>query len=148
MKVILLQDVLKVGKKGELIEVSDGYARNVLIKKKQAMEATKQSINELQIKNKAEEKRRQQELEEAKQLRDQIKEMQVTVSVKAGAGGKVFGSVSSSDIAAAAREQLKIDLNKKKIVLKENLKEVGEHKVALKIHPKVSAELKVIVTQE
>lgn len=148
MKVILLEDVVKVGKKGELVEVSDGFARNVLFRKKQAIEATKNSINEINLKNKADQKKRQEELEEAKVLGEKLKGMSVTVSIKVGSDGRVFGSVSSKEIVKAAHEQLELELDKKKLVMKDSIKSLGTHTVKVKIHPKVTSELSIKVIQE
>lgn len=148
MKVILLVDVPKVGKKGELVEVSDGFARNVLFRKKQGLEATKNAINELDLKKKSDDKRRQEEYEEAKQLGEKMKDMEITVKIKAGEGGRIFGSVSTKEITQAVKEQLSLEIDKKKIVLKDPIKALGSHLVPIKIHPKVTAELKVKVIQE
>jgi len=148
MKVILLEDVRKVGKKGDLVEVSDGFARNVLFRKKQALEATKKSINELELKDKAEEKRLEDELEEAKILGEKIKDMEVVIKIKTGSGGRVFGSVSTKEIVLAAKAQLDLVVDKKKLVLKNPIKSLGTHVVPLKLHAKVTSELKVKVEEE
>ncbi len=148
MKVILLEDVKKVGKKGELHEVSDGFARNVLFRKKQAVEATKKAINELELKDKADQKRIIEEFEVAKELGNKIKDMQIIVKMKAGAGGRVFGSVSTKEIVKAAKEQLNLEVDKKKLVLKDPIKSIGTHVVPLKLHAKVTSELKVKVEEE
>jgi len=148
MKVILLEDVRKVGKKGELIEVSDGFARNVLFRKKQALEATKKAINELELKDKADIKRQEEELEEAKILGEKIKNMEVVVTLKTGSGGRVFGSISTKEIVLAAKTQLGLDVDKKKLVLKDAIKSLGTHTVPLKLHAKVTSELKVRVKEE
>lgn len=148
MKVILLEDVRKVGKKGDLLEVSDGFARNVLFRKKQAVEATKKSINDIELKQQNEEKRKKEELADAKQLAKEIGDMEITVSMKIGKGGKVFGSISSKEIANETKKQLNLDLDKKKIVLKEAIKSLGVHIVELKLHADVVAKLKVKVVEE
>lgn len=148
MKVILLEDVRKVGKKGELVEVSDGFARNVLFRKKQALEATKKAINELELKDKADIKRQEEELEEAKILGEKIKNMEVVVTLKTGSGGRVFGSISTKEIVLAAKTQLGLDVDKKKLVLKDAIKSLGTHTVPLKLHAKVTSELKVKVKEE
>jgi large subunit ribosomal protein L9 len=148
MKVILLEEVSKVGKKGELVEVSAGFARNVLFRKKQAIEATKKTINELDLKSKSDAKRRQEELGIAKELGEKIKTQEIVITIKAGDNGRVFGSVSSKEIAKAAKQQLSLELDKKKIVLKEPIKSIGTHVVPLKLHPKVITELKVKVVAE
>jgi len=148
MKVILTEDVRKVGKKGELVEVSDGFARNVLFRKNQALEATKKAINELKLQDKAEIKRLEEELEAAKELGEKIRGMEVVVSMKAGSGGRVFGSVSTKEIVQAAKSQLGLVVDKKKLVLKEPIKSLGTHLVPLKLHAKVTSELKVKVEEE
>lgn len=148
MKVILLEDVKKVGKKGELVEVKDGFARNVLFRKNQAMEATPKALNEYDLKKKADAKRRQEELEEAKALGEKIKEMTVTVPIKTGEGGKVFGSVSTKEIVKDAKEQLDLVLDKKKLVLKDPIRSLGTHIVPVKLHPKVTTEIKVKVIEQ
>lgn len=148
MKVILLEDVRKVGKKGELVEVSDGFARNVLFRKKQALEATRKSINELELKDKADKKRLEEELEAAKVLGEKIKGMEVVVKMKTGSGGRVFGSVSTKEIVQAAKAQLDLVVDKKKLVLKDPIKSLGTHVIPLKLHAKVVSELKVKVIEE
>ncbi len=148
MKVILLEDVRKVGKKGDLIEVKDGFARNVLFRKNQAVEATNDAINKLELKEKADTKRRQEELEEAKILGEKIKDMSISITIKAGEGGRVFGSVSSKEIIKAMKDQHNITLEKKKLVLKEPLKSLGNHDVPIKLHPKVTTEICVKVIEE
>lgn len=148
MKVILLEDVRKVGKKGELVEVSDGFARNVLFRKKQALEATKKAINEINLKNKADEKKREEDLEAAKVLGEKLKGMSVTIQIKVGADGRVFGSVSSKEVVKAAKEQLDLELDKKKLVMKDAIKSLGTHVVKVKLHPKVTSELSIKVIEE
>jgi len=148
MKVILLEDVRKVGKKGELVDVSDGYARNVLFRQKKGVEATKKAINELELQKKADEKRRKEEYAQAKELGEKIKDMEVQVTLKTGSGGRVFGSISTKEIAQAAKSQLKLDVDKKKLVLKDPIKSLGTHVVSLKLHAQVTSELKVKVVEE
>lgn len=148
MEIILLEDVKKLGKKGELVKVSDGYAKNYVIPKKLGVEATNAAKNELKLKQKAEDKRKQDELETAKQLAEELKEKKVTLAVKAGEGGRVFGSVTSKEIAKGAKEQLGLSLDKKKIQLSDPIKTLGNHVVPIKIHPKVTGELTVTVTEK
>lgn len=148
MKVILTDDVKKVGKKGELVEVSDAYARNVLFRQNKAVEATKTSVNELEMKKKAEAKRKEEELQEAKALAERLKELSITVGIKTGDGGRVFGSVSTKEIAVEAKNQLKLELDKKKIHLPDPIKSLGTSIVQIKLHPQVNAELKVNVVSE
>lgn len=148
MKVILLEDVRSVGKKGDIVEVSDGYARNVLIRKKQGVEATKKSMNDLKLQKANAEKIAQEQLEAAQQLKGEIEEKKVVLKIKTGEGGRTFGSVSSKEIAVAVKEQLGYDIDKKKIQMKETIKTLGMHIVPVKLHAKVTAELKVSVQEE
>ena len=142
MKVILLQDVRSLGKKGDIVEVNDGYARNFLLKTKKGVEANNKNMNDLKL-HKANQDKIAQE-----QLGRKLEESKVTVSIKTGEGGRAFGSVSSKEIAAAAQEQLGLDIDKKKVQLKEQLKSLGTFHVPVKLHPKVTAELTVNVTEE
>lgn len=148
MKLILLEDVKGVGKKGDLINKSDGYALNFLIPKKLAVEATKANINELELKKKSDEKRRKEELEEAQKLGNELKDKVVKVSVKAGENGKVFGSVTNKEIAAALLAQTGIDVDKKKITFDEPIKMVGRRIVKVKLHPQVTIEMAVEIAGE
>lgn len=148
MKVILLQDVKSLGKKGEIVNVSDGYARNMILPKKLGLEATTKNMNDLKLQNQHAEKVAQENLEAARKLAEEIAEKQVQVKIKTGEGGKIFGSVSTKEIAAAAKEQLDLELDKKKMQLPEGLKALGIHEVPIKLHPKVTASLKVKVVEE
>lgn len=148
MKVILTEDVKSLGKKGDVVDVSDGYARNFLISKKKGVEATAANLNNLKLKNANDEKVAKENLEEAKRLADEISKKEVTLKIKTGEGGKTFGSVSSKEIAAAAADQCGLELDKKKIVLKDPIKTIGEYRVPVKLHPQVTAELKVTVLEE
>ena len=145
MKVILLEDVKSLGKRGDMVNVADGYARNYLIPQGLAVEATKTSLNDLNLKKKAEDKKKQEELAAAQQLKEELKDKIVTVSVKAGEGGKTFGSVSSKEIAGAIKEQFGMDIDKKKLVLSDPIKQAGAYIVPVKLHPQVTAQLKVTV---
>lgn len=147
MKVILLEDVKSVGKKGEIVNVSDGYARNVLIKKKQGLEATAKNLNDLKLKQKNDDRIAQENLEAAQELGAKINEAQITVTMKVGEGGKTFGSISSKEIAAEAKTQLGYDIDKKKIQIKEPIKALGTWKVPIRLHQKVTAELTVVVKE-
>ena len=147
MKVILLEDVKALGKKGEIVNVNDGYARNFILPKKLGLEATGKNLNDLKLKKANEEKVAQEQLDAAKELGKKIEESKVQVSIKVGEGGRTFGSVSSKEIAAAAKEQLGLDIDKKKIQLKDAIKTLGTHGVPVKLHAKVTAELKVVVTE-
>ena len=148
MKIILLQDVKTLGKKGDVVEVSAGYARNMILPKKLGVEATAKNLNDLKLQNQHADKVAQENLEAAKELGEQIAKGKIEVSIKTGEGGKVFGSVSSKEIAQAAEEQLGLKIDKKKIQLKEQIKSLGVHNVKIKLHPKVTAELKVKVTEK
>lgn len=145
MKVILNEDVKSVGKKGEMVDVSDGYARNFILKKKLGVEATPKNINDLKLKKQNEAKMAAENLAEAKAFAEEIKTKSVEVSIKAGQDGRTFGSVSSKEIATAAKEQLGYDLDKKKMQIKEPIKNIGTYMVPIRLHAKVTAELKVIV---
>lgn len=147
MKVILLQDVKSLGKKGELVEVSDGYARNFIFPKKLGMEATNANMNDLKLRKANEEKVAAENLAKAQALKEEVEEKTIAVSIKSGEGGKVFGSVTGKEIAQAAKEQYGYDIDKKKIVLKDAIKTFGVHEVTLKLHPKVTATLRVKVSE-
>lgn len=148
MKVILLQDVKALGKKGDIVNVSDGYARNMILPKKLGVEASGKNMNDLKLQNQHAEKVAQENLEAARKLAAEIAEKQVQVKIKTGEGGRIFGSVSTKEIAAAAKEQLELELDKKKMQLPEGLKSLGIHEVPIKLHPKVTASLKVKVVEE
>lgn len=145
MEVILLEDVKNVGKKGEVVKVNDGYGRNVLIKKKQALEATGKNLNDLKLKKANDERVAAENLAAAKELGKKIEESEITVAVKVGEGGKTFGSVSSKEIAEEVKAQLGLDIDKKKVQLKDTIKTVGTHEVKIKLHPQVTTTLKVNV---
>lgn len=147
MKIILLQDEKKLGKKGDVIEVSEGYARNYILPKKIGQEATAKNMNDLKLKKANEDKIARKLLEEARELASKLEEKPVVVKIKAGEGGKAFGSVSTKEIAAAYKEQLGLELDKKKIQLPENLKAFGSYEVIAKIHPQVAAKLTVKVEE-
>ncbi len=147
MEVILLADVKALGKKGELVNVSDGYAKNFLFKKKLGIEATAQNKNDLKLQKKHEEKVAQEKLDDAKAFAEELKEKSITVSIKTGSGGRSFGSVSTKELAAAAKEQLGYELDKKKMVLPEPIKSPGIFDLPIKLHPKVMGSLKVIVQE-
>jgi len=147
MKVILLQDEKKLGKKGDLVEVSEGYARNFILPKKIGVEATAKNMNDLKLRKAHEDKIAKEQLEAAEALATELEQKQVLVKMKAGEGGKVFGSVSSKEISMACREQYGIELDKKKIQLSENIKSFGNVEVAVKLHPQVTAKLAVKVIE-
>lgn len=147
MEVILLADVKALGKKGELVNVSDGYAQNFLFKKKLGIEATAKNKNDLKLQKKHEEKVAQEKLDDAKAFAEELKEKSITVSIKTGSGGRSFGSISTKELAAAAKEQLGYELDKKKMVLPEPIKSPGIFDLPIKLHPKVMGSLKVIVQE-
>lgn len=147
MKVILLEDVKALGKKGEIVNVNDGYARNFILPKKLGLEATGKNLNDLKLQKANEEKIAQEQLEAAKALAEKIVAGKVTLQIKVGEGGRTFGSVSSKEVAHAVKEQMGYDIDKKKIQLKEAIKTLGTHIVQVKLHTKVTADLKVVVTE-
>ena len=147
MEVILLEDVKSLGKKGEIVTVNEGYARNFLIKKKLGVEAIAKNKNDLKLQKQHQEKIAQEKLDAAKAFAEELKEKSVTVSIKTGSGGRSFGSVSTKELAAAAKEQLGYDLDKKKMVLPEPIKSPGIFDMPIKLHPKVTGSLKVIVQE-
>ena len=142
MKVILLEDVKKVGKKGEIVEVSEAYGRNVLIKKGVGLEGTPQNLNNAKQKLGAQAHKKQVDSDEATVLASQLS---VTVPVKMGDGGRVFGSVTGKDISDALQAQMKVDVDKKKIDLKEPIKTLGTHEVLIRVHPEITATITVEV---
>lgn len=148
MKVILTEDVKTLGKKGQIVEINDGYARNYILAKKLGMEATPKNLNDLKLKKANEEKVAKEQYEEALAFGERLKGMEVTVHIKTGEGGKIFGSVSTKEIAEAAKAQLGVELDKKKMQLSSPIKSLGVTMVPIKLHPKVTAELKVNVREE
>ena len=147
MKVILLEDVKTVGKKGDVVEVSDGYARNVLFRKKQGIEATGKNMNDLKLQKANDEKIAAQNLADAKALGEKIEKSAIVLKVKVGEGGKLFGAVSSKEIAEAVQEQLGLDIDKKKMSLNIPIKSFGTFDVVIKLHAKVTGSLRVKVTE-
>ena len=148
MKVILLEDVKSLGKKGEVVNVNDGYARNLLFKKNLGIEATKQNLNDLKLQKQNNDKLEAERLEEAKKLAKELEEKEVVLAIKTGSDGRVFGSVSTKEIAEAAKEQLGYELDKKKMHLKDAIKSIGTFHVPVKLHPKVKVVLKVVVKEK
>ena len=147
MKVILLEDVKALGKKGQVVNVSDGYARNLLLPKKLGVEATGKNMNDLKLLKAHEDKVAQENLDAAKAFAEELKDKQVTVGIKVGEGGRTFGSISAKEIAEAAKAQLGYELDKKKLQLSAPIKELGTTMVPIKLHPKVTGELKVVVKE-
>ena len=148
MKVILLENVKSLGKKGEIVNVNDGYARNFILPKKLGVEATGKNLNDLKLQKNKEKKVAQENLDAAKELAAELSAGKVELAIKVGEGGRTFGSVSSKEIAVAVKDQMQLDIDKKKIQLKESIKSLGTHIVTVKLHPEVSAELKVVVKEE
>ncbi len=147
MKVILLQDVKTLGKKGDTVNVSDGYARNMLFPKKLGIEATAKNMNDLKLQKANQAKIAQEQLDAAKAFGEVLAKTEVVVAIKVGEGGKTFGSVSSKEIAEAAKTQHNLDIDKKKIQLASPIKALGTTSVSVKLHPQVTAELKVTVKE-
>ena len=144
MKVILLKDVKGTGKAGELKEVSDGYAKNFLFKKNLAIEGTKGNVNDLNQKKAAKEHGDKVAEAEAKEIKEQLKQKEIVIKAKAGEG-KLFGSITSKDISDQMKKELNIDVDKRKILLKEPIKELGTTIVEIKLHSRVTAELNVTI---
>ena len=147
MEVILLQDVKSLGKKGDVVKVNDGYARNFILPKKLGVEKTDKALHELKLQKAAEEKRQQEILEEAQALAKNIEAGSITMKIKAGEGGRTFGSVSTKEIAVAMKEQLNLEIDKKKLQLADPIKNFGTYHVPVRLHPKVTAEITVKVDQ-
>jgi len=147
LKVILLQDVKNLGEKGDVVDVSDGYARNYLFPKNFAVEATPGNLAKLEQEKKAKEKKLARIKKEAEELAEKIKRCSVTLKVKGGAQGKMYGSINSKNIADALKEQHGIDIDKRKIQLDEPIKAFGSYEVAVKLHPEVEARLTVKVVE-
>ena len=147
MKVILLQDVKALGKKGQIVNVNDGYARNFILPKKLGIEANGKNLNDLKLHNANEEKLAKEALEAAKELAKNIEAGKIEVTIKTGEGGRTFGSISTKEIAAEVKNQMGYEIDKKKIQMKDAIKTLGTHIVPVKLHTKVTAELKVVVKE-
>ena len=147
MKVILLEDVKSLGKKGQIVNVSDGYARNMILPKKLGVEATPKNLNDLKLQKANDAKIAQEQLEAAREFAKNLEDKKVTLTLKVGEGGKTFGSVSAKEIAEAAKEQLGLEIDKKKLQLPGAIRELGTTDVPVKLHPKVTGTLKVVVTE-
>lgn len=147
MDVILLQDVKALGKKGEIVSVNEGYARNFIIPKKLGVEATNKNKNDLKLQKANEERLKQEQLDQARAFAESLKELSVEVKLKSGSDGRTFGSISTKEISVAAKEQLGLDIDKKKMQLKDPIKSIGTYMVTIKLHPKVNGELKVKVVE-
>ena len=148
MKVVLLEDVKSLGKKGDIVEVSEGYARNFIIPKKKGVEANQENLNTLKLQKANEEKIAKEKLEAAKELATKLNEASVSLTIKGGKDGRTFGSVSSKEIEEAIKSQLGLEIDKKKLVIAEPIKTFGNHEVKVKLHKDVTAALKVKVGEE
>ena len=147
MKVILLEDVKSLGKKGQIVDVSDGYARNFVLAKKLGLEATPKNLNDLKLQKANADKIAAQKLADAKAFAAELEKVQVVLKIKTGEGGRLFGSISSKEIAEAAKTQLNLEIDKKKLVMPNPIKAVGTTMVPIKLHPQVTGELKVVVQE-
>lgn len=143
MKVILTQDVKKVGKKGDILEVKDGYARNALLPKGLAVEANSVNLNQRKVEQRSEDKKKQQELDAANELKATIHDKKVIIPIKTGEGGRVFGSVTTKEIAEHIESTFNVKVDKKKIQLAQPIKAIGTKTVEVKLHAKVTAEVTV-----
>ena len=148
MKVILKEDVKSLGKKGEIVNVSDGYARNFILKTGKGIEANTKNLNDLKLKKANDDKVAQEHYEAAVELGKKIEAGKIEVSIKTGEGGKALGSVSSKEIATEVKAQMELEVDKKKVQLKDAIKALGTYEVPIKLHPKVTAKLKVVVKEE
>lgn len=147
MKVILLQDVKSLGKKGEIVDVSDGYARNMILPKKLGVEANAANMNTLKLQKANDDKVAAQKLADAQALAEELASKEVVVSIKTGEGGRTFGSVSTKEVAEACKAQCGLEVDKKKIVLDVPIKAPGYYEVGVKLHPQVQGKLKVKVEE-
>lgn len=147
MKVILLEDVKSLGKKGEIVNVSDGYARNLILPKKLGLEATPKNLNDLKLQKANEAKIAQENLEAAQAFARELETKEVILTLKVGEGGRTFGSVSSKEISDAAKEQLNLEIDKKRLQLSSPIRNLGVTKVPVRLHPKVTGSLKVWVKE-
>ncbi len=148
MKVVLLQDVKDLGKKEEIVNVSDGYARNFLFPRKLAVEASDGKLKEIADKKNSVKNRKDKELQAAKDLADKISKVEVYIKTKAGEHGKLFGSITGKDIADAIKAQHKIEIDKKKIVMHDPIKSIGNYQVEVKVYPEVAAKVNVKISEE
>ena len=147
MKVILLQDVKSVGKKGEVVNASDGYARNFLFPKKLAQEANDVNMHILNKKNEADRKKKLAEIEEAQKVANELKDKEVVIYAKSGDNGRLFGAITSKDIATALNKQYNVDIDKKKIVT-DTIKTMGAFEIEVKLYPEISTKIKVVIKEQ
>ncbi len=147
MDIVLLEDVKALGKKGQIVKVNDGYARNFILPKKLGVEATTKNLNDLKLQKANDAKLAAEQLAAARELAKKVEASPVTVSIKAGEGGRTFGSVSTKEIGKAVSDQLKLDIDKKKMVLTDPIKTLGTFEVPVKLHKDVTAKLTVKVVE-
>lgn len=147
MKVILLTDIKSVGKKGQVIEVSDGYARNFLFPRKAAQEATTENMHILNQKNENERRKKLAEIEEAQALADKLRGKEINIKAKTGEHGRLFGAITSKDIAELIKKQYTVTIDKKKIVM-DTIKQTGTFDIEVKLYPEVSTKMKVVIVAE
>lgn len=147
MKVILLEDVKSLGKKGQIVNVSDGYARNMIMPKKLGLEATPKNLNDLKLQKANEEKVAQENLEAAQAFAKDLETKEIILTLKVGEGGKTFGSISTKEISEAAKKQLNLELDKKKLQIPSPIRNLGVTQVPVRLHPKVTGSLKVWVKE-
>lgn len=147
MEVVLLEDVKALGKKGQIVKVSDGYARNFILPKKLGVEASSKNLNDLKLQKANEQRLAEEKLAEAQALADKLAELSITLTMKAGEGGRAFGSISGKEISKGITEQLGITIDKKKLLLPEPLKTFGTHEVSIKLHRDVTGKLAVKVKE-
>ena len=148
MEVILLEDVKSLGKKGQIVKINDGYARNYVLPKKLGLEANAKNLNDLKLEKARQAKQAAEELQEAKELAVKVEEKPVKLTMKTGEGGKTFGTISTKEISADAKKQLGLDIDKKKMKLDEPIKTLGTHIVTVKLHKEVTAKLTVVVGED
>lgn len=147
MKVILLEDIKSLGKKGDIVNVSDGYARNKILPKKLGVEATPKNLNDLKLQKANIERKAQENLDAARAFANELKGKEVVLALKVGEGGKTFGSISSKEISEEAKEQLGLEIDRKKLLLPNPIKNLGSTMVQIRLHPQVVGELKVTVKE-
>ena len=148
MEVILLEDVKSLGKKGQIVKINDGYARNYVLPKKLGLEANAKNLNDIKLEKARQAKQAAEELQEAKELAVKVEEKPVKLTMKTGEGGKTFGTISTKEISAEAKKQLGLDIDKKKMKLDEPIKTLGTHIVTVKLHKEVTAKLTVVVGED
>lgn len=148
MKVILQQEVKKLGKKGDVIEVSEGYARNFLLPKQYAVEANASNLNAVKQQKSAQARKQQQAADEAKLMAAQLAKIEVTIPVKIGEGGKLFGSVTGKDVAEWLKAKHGIDIDRRKIEFKDGVKGLGEYEAVVRVHLEITSKIKVHVVAD